>query len=97
MFAILHAFGMLLVSFFKSRARLEAEILLLRHQLNVALRPHRRGSETQAQQALAPLLEKIGKTSDPKVLGALAGALRAAPAKLTEAQVHRLDSENRCG
>jgi hypothetical protein len=38
MFAILHALGMLLAGFFKSRARLEAEILLLRHQLNIALR-----------------------------------------------------------
>jgi hypothetical protein len=38
MFAILHAIGMLLAGFFKSRARLEAEILLLWHQLNVALR-----------------------------------------------------------
>jgi hypothetical protein len=38
MFAILHALGMLLFDFFKSRARLEAEIWLLRHQLNIALR-----------------------------------------------------------
>jgi len=38
MFAVLHAVGMLVVDLFKSRARLEAEILLLRHQLNLALR-----------------------------------------------------------
>jgi transposase InsO family protein len=38
MFAILHALGIFLADLFKSRARLEAEILLLRHQLNVALR-----------------------------------------------------------
>ena len=38
MFAVLHAVGMLAVDLFKSRARLEAEILLLRHQLNLALR-----------------------------------------------------------
>lgn len=38
MFAILHALGMLLFDFFESRARLEAEIWLLRHQLNIALR-----------------------------------------------------------
>jgi hypothetical protein len=38
MFAILHALGMAVVDLVKSRARLEAEILLLRHQLNVALR-----------------------------------------------------------
>ena len=38
MFAVLHAVGMLVVDLFKSRAQLEAEILLLRHQLNLALR-----------------------------------------------------------
>ena len=38
MFAILHALGMLIADLFKSRVRLEAEILLLRHQLNLALR-----------------------------------------------------------
>jgi hypothetical protein len=38
MFTILHALGMLVADFVKSRARLEAEILLLRHQFNIALR-----------------------------------------------------------
>src|SRR5476649_2131815 len=38
MFAILHAFGMFVVDLFKSRWRLEAESLFLRHQLNIALR-----------------------------------------------------------
>ena len=38
MFAILYALGMLIVDLFKSRSRLEAENLFLRHQLNVALR-----------------------------------------------------------
>jgi transposase InsO family protein len=38
MFAILHGLGLLLADLFKSRSRLEAEILLLRHQLNIALR-----------------------------------------------------------
>jgi hypothetical protein len=38
MFAILYALGMLLADLFRSRARLEAEILLLWHQLNLALR-----------------------------------------------------------
>jgi hypothetical protein len=38
MFAILHALGMLLVDLFKSRSRLEAENLFLRHQLVIALR-----------------------------------------------------------
>src|SRR5829696_10510220 len=44
MLAILHALGMLVADVFKSRSRLEAENLFLRHQLKVALRraPHRR-------------------------------------------------------
>ena len=44
MFAILHALGMFVADLFKSRSRLEAENLLLRHQLGLALRrkPRRR-------------------------------------------------------
>ncbi|MGB8578122.1 MAG: integrase core domain-containing protein [Pseudolabrys sp.] len=38
MFAILHAVGMFVADMFKSRWRLEAENLFLRHQLNIALR-----------------------------------------------------------
>jgi hypothetical protein len=38
MFGILHALGMLVADMFKSRCRLEAENLFLRHQLNIALR-----------------------------------------------------------
>ena len=38
MFAMLHALGTLLVDLFKSRSRLEAENLFLRHQLNIAMR-----------------------------------------------------------
>jgi transposase InsO family protein len=38
MFSILCALGMVVADLVKSRARLEAEILLLRHQLNLALR-----------------------------------------------------------
>jgi hypothetical protein len=43
MFAILQALGMFVAGLFKSRSRLEAENLLLRHQLTIALRraPHR--------------------------------------------------------
>jgi hypothetical protein len=37
MFAILHALGMVVADLFKSRSRLEAENLFLRHQLNIAL------------------------------------------------------------
>ena len=38
MFAILHALGVFVADLFKSRSRLEAENLLLRHQLTIALR-----------------------------------------------------------
>ena len=38
MFAILHALGVFVADLFKSRCRLEAENLLLRHQLTIALR-----------------------------------------------------------
>jgi hypothetical protein len=38
MFAVLHAFGRFAADPFKSRCRLEAENLLLRHQLTIALR-----------------------------------------------------------
>ena len=38
MLAILHALGMFILDLFKSRLRLEAENLLLRHQLRIALR-----------------------------------------------------------
>ena len=38
MFAILYALGMFVADMFKSRRRLEAENLFLRHQLNIALR-----------------------------------------------------------
>ena len=37
-FAILHALGMFVADLFKSRSRLEAENLFLRHQLSIALR-----------------------------------------------------------
>ena len=38
MFAILHALGVFVADLLKSRSRLEAENLFLRHQLNIALR-----------------------------------------------------------
>ncbi|SRR6266446_2766534 len=37
MLAILHSLGMFIVDLFKSRCRLEAENLFLRHQLSIAL------------------------------------------------------------
>ena len=66
MFVILHALGMLAVDLFKSRSRLEAESLFLRHQLNIALRraPPRlrlRGSD----RALLILITKLW----PSLLG----------------------------
>jgi hypothetical protein len=36
MFAILRGLGMVVADLFKSRSRLEAENLFLRHQLNIA-------------------------------------------------------------
>ena len=39
MFTILHALGIFVADLFKSRSRLEAENLFLRHQFNIALRP----------------------------------------------------------
>ena len=67
MFVILRALGMLAVDLFKSRSRLEAENLFLRHQLNIALRraPPRlrlRGSD----RALLILITKLW----PSLLGA---------------------------
>src|SRR5471032_3406850 len=67
MFAILHALGMFIVDLFKSRSRLEAENLFLRHQLAIALRraPPRlrlRGSD----RALFILITKLW----PSLLGA---------------------------
>jgi hypothetical protein len=38
MLAILHAFATFILDLFKSRRRLQAENLFLRHQLNIALR-----------------------------------------------------------
>ncbi len=38
MLAILHTLGMFIIDLFKSRRRLEAENLFLRHQLSIALR-----------------------------------------------------------
>ena len=66
MFVILHALGMLAVDLFKSRSRLEAENLFLRHQLKIALRraPPRlrlRGSD----RALLILITKLW----PSLLG----------------------------
>ncbi len=60
MIAILHALGMLVADLFKSRSRLEAENLLLRHQLSIAMRhapPRRqlRGSD----RALLVLMSRL--------------------------------------
>jgi hypothetical protein len=38
MLAVLHSLGMFIIDLFKSRRRLEAENLFLRHQLSIALR-----------------------------------------------------------
>jgi transposase InsO family protein len=64
MLAILYAFGMFVADMFKSRSRLEAENLFLRHQLNLALRqkPPRirlRGSDRALLVWMASLLDTI--------------------------------------
>jgi hypothetical protein len=46
----------------------------------------------QASQALDPVLKQIGQTTDPFALQALAEALQALPAKLTEAQASQRSS-----
>jgi hypothetical protein len=43
MFAILRALGLFVTDLFKSRCRLEAENLLLRHQLSISEARHKRG------------------------------------------------------
>ena len=68
MLAILRLLGMFLADLFKSRARLEAEILFLHHQLNISLRraPPRvrlRGSD----RALLVWMTRLW----PKLLGAV--------------------------
>ncbi len=68
MLAILRVLGMFLADLFKSRARLEAEMLFLRHQLNISLRraPPRvrlRGSD----RALLVWMTRLW----PKLLGAV--------------------------
>ena len=68
MLAILRLLGMFLADLFKSRARLEAQILFLRHQLNISLRraPPRvrlRGSD----RALLVWMTRLW----PKLLGAV--------------------------
>ena len=57
--------------------------------LNIGIRSNATRSEAQAQQALAPLLQQIGKTTDHYVLLALARALQTLPAKLTDAQAQQ--------
>jgi hypothetical protein len=67
MFAILRALGMVVADLFKSRSRLEAENLFLRHQLNIALRrapPRRRLRESD--RALLTWMTRLW----PSLLGA---------------------------
>jgi hypothetical protein len=53
-------------------------------------------TEAQAQQVLAPLLQQIGKTSDSDALQALAEAIRALPAKLSEGARPAAAADRRC-
>jgi hypothetical protein len=80
MFAILDALGMLVADLFKSRCRLEAENLLLRHQLAIALRqaPPRlrlRGGDRAVlvwMTRLWPSLLDAGQVVQPETVPALA-------------------------
>ena len=65
MFAILHALGMFVADLFKSRSRLEAENLFLRHQLNIALRSAQRGPRLRASDRV--LMTRLW----PRLLGAV--------------------------
>jgi hypothetical protein len=66
MFAILNALGMFVADLFKSRTRLEAENLFLRHQLTIALRQApsrlrlRGGDRTQRTFRLSPSMSAFG-------------------------------------
>src|SRR2546429_9413248 len=74
MFAILHSLGMFVADLFKSRCRLEAENLFLRHQLNIALRqaPPRlrlRGGDPALLVWMTPLLPRLagaGQVVEPE-------------------------------
>ena len=46
-------------------------------------------TDAQAQQALARVLEQIGRTTSPEALLALAAVLQAVAAKLTDAQAQQ--------
>jgi hypothetical protein len=64
MLTVLHVLGMFVVDLFKSRGRLEAENLFLRHQLKVALRraprrPRLRGSDLRQR----PEQQELSKTN----------------------------------
>ena len=60
MFAIQPALGMLVADLFKSRCRLEAENLFLRHQLVIALRrAPRRLRLRRSDRALVPVVNLI--------------------------------------
>jgi hypothetical protein len=71
MFAILHALGMFVADLFKSRSRLEAENLFLRHQLTIAMRraPPRlrlRGSDRATR--LWPNLRGMAQVVQPETI-----------------------------
>jgi transposase InsO family protein len=66
MLAILHLLGMFIVDLFKSRCRLEAENLFLRHQLSVALRTPARVRLRGSDRALLVWMSQLW----PALLGA---------------------------
>jgi hypothetical protein len=68
MIAILHVLGLFARDLFKSRRRLQAENLFLRHQLNIALRrlsprPRLRGSDRALLIWIARICLSLSETS----------------------------------
>jgi hypothetical protein len=73
MISILHSLGMLVADMFKSRWRLEAENLFLRHQLSIALRraPPRlrlRGGDRALLTQLWPGLLGVAQVVQPETI-----------------------------
>ena len=65
MLAIVYLLAASAANLFKSRRRLEAEILLLRHQLNIALRRRRAHSASGSDRALLVWMSRLW----PSLLG----------------------------
>jgi len=76
MFASLHAVGMCVAGMFKSRSRLEAENLFLRHQLDIVRAPKSR----PAAPTTPPETAAAGPRAAPPPTAVRTGSLRQYPA-----------------